>query len=216
MTTHSWYQQHKESDEYYQYFRIYLTLEPRTLTNVSVAIAATGDGEGTVAKEVSIETLTYIANKWKWLPRATDYDTYKSLLKSNAQSKERLSKIDNRFEWIDKQVNELMNNNTINTKEKLQQLEKLTKIESLLVDERLKSLKEVGKSLKKIENYDKNKYNFEADKQKDLEKIIIDYERGYISEEEYAVETKDYPEKLIENIKKNHTNPLDQLTNMMC
>lgn len=217
MTTHSWYQQHNESDEDYKYFRIYLTLEPRALVNVGAALTATdAKEEGVTPEGVSIETLTYVANKWKWLQRATDYDTYKSLLKSIKLSKERLDKLDNRFEWIDKQMNEVMNNNTINAKERLQQLEKLTKIESLLVDERLKSLKEVGKSLKKIENYDKNKYNFEADKQKDLEKIIIDYDRGYISDEEYAVETNDYPEKLIENIRKNHTNPLGQLTNIMC
>jgi len=219
MTVHSFNKQYNESNEHYDYFKIYLKLgKTRSIKKVHDT-TSTHVTTSTPAGELAapdIEQLTLISNRWKWIYRAADYDYYQNILSQHKQAQQQLENIDERLSYLENVATNTMNNNTMVEKDRLDVLEKIAKNEVILNSKRQKSYQIIKKTCEELKKYDKNKYNFEADKQKDLEKIIIDYDRGYISGEEYAVETNDYPEKLIENIRKNHTNPLGQLTNMIC
>lgn len=214
MTTYSWKQQYNETEKEYQFFKIYLELgNDRTIQNVQKTLDTNETNEGN--SEVhgtfgcpkasvtppDIETLTHIADEWKWIPRSIDYDIYHTLLKNNRVVQYQIQKIDEKSKWLDNKAIEIRDA-SIKIEKKLLLIEKIVEIKSKIAAERQKSVKIIEKSLKKWQNYDKNRYNFEAEKMKELEKIIHDYDNGYLSSTEFNVETKDYADELIENIRK--------------
>lgn len=212
MTKNSFNKQYKEPDEYYNYFKLYLNQKGERsiekLHNTIVQIAK----DGTNVPDV--EQLSLISNRWKWINRAIDHDHYQQLLLQHSNAKEKLSAIDDRLEYLDEIAYNTMNNDSLSDKDALIILEKLAKSESIFTSERQKAYENIKKSSQDWENYQQHKFNFEAEKQKDLEKAITDYENGYINDMEYAIITKDYPDNVIEKVKKAHENPLKALINM--
>ena len=223
MTKHSFKQQYNEPNEYYDYFKIYLKQgKNRSVEKTYSALLAEEDAKATdnpaVEYTVTIEKLTKISDRWKWINRAIDYDYYQNLLLHHRQSLQRLDDLNKRLKYLQDVAINTTKDNSIPIKDKMAILEKLSKTETICTSERYKTYQKIKKFNAEMKEYEKNKYNVEAEKQKDLLIALNDYENGFISDTEYAIITRDYPEEIVEKIEKQQKNPMDiinKLTNPM-
>jgi len=190
MTKHSWNQQYKEPNEYYDLFKKYL--KDRNMKEL---------------KE-NHSDIEIIANKWYWDLRALDYDKYNNIVDGNKSNNERNITINKRLEWLEGRTNNIIDDNTITDKEKIDILFKITKTESILFGEKNKNEANIKKSSSELKEYYDKRFNFESEKQKHLEQVIKDYEMCYISKDEYDTELLYYPTELVDKTIKRMKNPL--------
>lgn len=203
MTNYSFEIQYKENKKHYEWFKLFLDLDDRTTDKLHDTLQSLTPND-----VPPIETLTHISNKWKWIQRAIDYDLYNVLLDRNKKSKHKYNNLSNRLQWLENTMIETMNDTTKSEKDKLTTLEHLSKTESIISNELSKEYENIKRNTLEWGEYQKNKFNFEAEKQKDLEKVISDYMHGYINETEYQTEIKDYSDTLIMKLVENIKNPL--------
>lgn len=218
ITNKSFEKQYNESNENYSYFKIYLKQgKDRSIKKVHAEITANATGTisaGTTTTP-NIAQLTLISDRWKWIYRAVDYDHYKNILSHHNQAQQQIGYIDKQLSYLRNVATTTINNNAMLEKDRLYILGKVAKNEKILTDERQKSYKIIKKTGEELKNYDKNKYNFKAEKQKDLINALNDYNNGFIDKTEYNVITLDYPEKLIERIENQYNNPMESVTKLM-
>lgn len=217
MTVHSFNKQYNESDEHYDYFKIYLkqgkTRSIKKVHDTTSTHVTTSTSAGELAAP-DIEQVTLISNRWKWIYRAADYDYYQNILSQHKQAQQQLENIDERLSYLENVATNTMNNSTMVEKDRLNVLEKIAKNEVILNSKRQKSYQIIKKTCEELKKYDENKYNFEAEKQKDLLTALTDYNNGFIDKSEYDIITLDYPEKIVEQIENQYNNPLDSLTKL--
>lgn len=190
MTKHSWNQQYKEPNQYYDLFKKYL--KDRNMKEL---------------KE-SHSDIEIISNKWYWDSRASDYDKYNNIIGRTKTIKQRNKSINGRLKWLNKKTGDILNDNTITDKERVNLLYKITKTESLLFEEKTNNYKNIKNTPVALKEYYKERFNFESEKQKHLEQVIKDYEMCYISKDEYDTELLYYPKELVDKTIKRMKNPL--------